>query len=172
VVAAELRDRAWQLATEGAEVTLNTLHPRIRWCDGVLEVGARTDADIDLAGKGLRLMPSIWTRPAVAIGWKQPTLVYPVRITSWAQEAPGVDHRDRLAVVLGTTRTRVLRALGGERTTSELARAVGISLASASTHAAALRGAGLVTTRRDGQAVRHTLTELGRAVASATPGTG
>ena len=40
VVAAELRDRAWQLATEGAEVMLNTLHPRIRWCDGVLEVGA------------------------------------------------------------------------------------------------------------------------------------
>jgi DNA-binding transcriptional ArsR family regulator len=172
VVAAELRDRAWQLATEGAEVTLNTLHPRIRWCDGVLEVGAPTDADIDLAGQGLRLMPSIWTRPAVAIGWKQPTLVYPVRITSWAQEAAGVDHRDRLAAVLGTTRTRVLRALGGEHTTSELARAVGISLASASTHAAALRGAGMVTTRRDGQAVRHTLTELGRAVASATPGTG
>ena len=33
-------------------------------------------------------MPSIWTRPAVAIGWKQPTLVYPVRLTSWAQEEP------------------------------------------------------------------------------------
>jgi DNA-binding transcriptional ArsR family regulator len=172
VVAAELRDRAWQLATEGAQVTLNTLHPRIRWRDGVLEVGASTDSDIDLAGRGLRLMPSIWTRPAVAIGWKQPTLVYPVRITSWAQENPGVDHRDRLAAVLGTTRARVLRALGAEHTTSELARAVGISLASASTHAAALRGAGLVTTRRDGQAVRHALTELGQAVASATPRTG
>jgi DNA-binding transcriptional ArsR family regulator len=172
VVAAELRDRAWQLATEGAEVTLNTLHPRIRWHDGVLEVGAPTKADIDLAGQGLRLMPSIWTRPAVAIGWKHPTLVYPVRPSSWAQQHPGADHHDRLAAVLGTTRARVLRSLGIEHTTSELARALGISLASASTHTAALRGAGLVTTRRDGQAVHHALTELGQAVASATLGTG
>ncbi len=169
VVAAELRDRAWQLATEGAEVTLNSLHPRIRWCSGVLEVPAAADADIDLAGRGLRLMPSVWTRPAVAVGWTQLTLVYPARSSSWAQQYPVDDGHDRLAAVLGTTRARVLRALVSEHTTSQLARALGISLASASTHAAALRGAGLVTTRREGQAVHHALTELGQAVTSATP---
>jgi DNA-binding transcriptional ArsR family regulator len=169
VVAAELRDRAWQLATEGAEATLNTLHPRIRWRDGVLEVRAPGDADIDLAGRGLRLMPSVWTRPGVAIGWKQPTLVYPLRSSSWAQEDTGGDHDDRLAAVLGTTRARVLRTLVSERTTTELARGLHISSASASTHAAALRGAGMVTTRRDGKSVRHALTELGKAVVSATP---
>jgi DNA-binding transcriptional ArsR family regulator len=170
VVAAEMRDRAWQLATEGAEATLNTLHPRIRWHDGLLEVSAPAEADIDLAGRGLRLMPSVWTRPAVAIGWKHPTLVYPIRLSSWAQQHSEDDHHDRLAAVLGMTRAHVLRALVSEHTTSQLARALGISLASASTHAAALRGAGLVTTRREGQAVRHALTELGQAVASATPG--
>ncbi len=169
VVAAEMRDRAWQLATEGAGVTLNTLDPRIRWRDGLLEVGAPTEADIDLAGRGLRLMPSVWTRPAVTIGWKHPTLVYPVRLSSWAQQHPRGDHDDRLAAVLGMTRTRVLRALVSEHTTSQLAQALGISPASASTHAAVLRGAGLVATRRDGQAVRHVLTELGQAVTSATP---
>lgn len=168
VVAAELRDRAWQLATEGAEATLNSLHPRIRWHDGVLEVAAPTDADIDLAGRGLRLMPSVWTRPAVAIGWTRPTVVYPARPSSWAQSNSELDGRDQLAAVLGTTRARVLRALTSEHTTSELARALGISPASASTHAAALRGAGLVTTRRDGQAVRHALTDLGQAVACAS----
>ena len=167
VVMAEMRGRAWQLATEGAEATLNTLHPRIRWRDGVLEVGGTTEADIDLAGRGLRLMPSVWTRPAVAMGWKQPTLVYPVRSSSWAQQCPVDDLHDRLAAVLGKTRARVLRALVREHTTSQLARELGISPASASTHAAALRGAGLVTTRREGQAVRHALTELGQAVASA-----
>ena len=167
VVTAEMRGRAWQLATEGAEATLNTLHPRIRWRDGVLEVGGTTEADIDLAGRGLRLMPSVWTRPAVAMGWKQPTLVYPVRPSRWAQQCPVDDLHDRLAAVLGKTRARVLRALVREHTTSQLARELGISPASASTHAAALRGAGLVTTRREGQAVRHALTELGQAVASA-----
>ena len=170
VVAAELRSRAWQLATEGAEATLNTLHPRIRWRDGVLEVHAPGDADIDLAGRGLVLMPSVWTRPAVAIGWKRPTVVYPLRSSSWAQEDPGGDCHDGLAGVLGITRARVLRALVSEHTTSELARALRISPASASTHAAALRRAGLVTTRREGKAVRHALTELGEAVVSATPG--
>ena len=168
VVAAELRSRAWQLATEGAEATLNTLHPRIRWHHGVLEVRAPGDADIDLAGHGLRLMPSVWTRPAVAIGWKQPTLVYPLRSSSWAQEDAGGDCDDRLAAVLGMTRARVLRALVSEHTTTELARALRISPATASTHAAALRGAGLVTTRREGKAARHALTELGQAVVSAT----
>ena len=169
VVAAELRGRAWQLATEGAEATLNTLHPRIRWRDGVLEVRAPGNADIDLAGRGLRLMPSVWTRPAVAIGWKQPTLVYPLRSSSWAQEVAGGNCHDRLAAVLGMTRARVLRALVSEHTTTELARALRISPATASTHAAALRGAGLVTTRREGKAARHALTELGQAVVSATP---
>jgi DNA-binding transcriptional ArsR family regulator len=115
-------------------------------------------------------MPSVWTRPAVAIGWKQPTLVYPLRSSSWAQEDPGGNCHDRLAAVLGMTRARVLRALVSEHTTTELARALRISPATASTHAAALRGAGLVTTRRDGKAARHALTELGQAVVSATPG--
>lgn len=170
VAAAELESRAWQLATEGAEATLNTLHRRIRWRDGVLQVRAPGNADIDLAGRGLRLMPSVWTRPAVAIGWKQPTLVYPLRSSSWAQDDPGGDCHDRLAAVLGMTRARVLRALISDHTTTELARALRISPASASTHAAALRAAGMVTTRRDGKAVRHALTQLGQAVASGAPG--
>jgi DNA-binding transcriptional ArsR family regulator len=168
-VAAELWDRAWQLATQGAEATLNTLHRWIRWRDGILQIRAPGDADIDLAGSGLQLMPSVWTRPAVAIGWKQPTLVYPLRTWSWAHD-PGRDCHDGLAAVLGKTRARVLRALISEHTTTELASALHISPASASTHAAALRGAGMVTTRREGKAVRHALTQLGQAVAAATPG--
>jgi DNA-binding transcriptional ArsR family regulator len=55
----------------------------------------------------------------------------------------------------------VLRALADEHTTSGLARVLEISLASASTHAAVLRDAGLVTSRRQGQSVRHSLTSLG-----------
>ena len=42
-------------------------------------------------------MPSVWTRPAVAIGWKQPTVVYPLRSSSWAQEDLGGDCHDGLA---------------------------------------------------------------------------
>ena len=161
VLEAELRFRAWQLATTGVAATVDGLHPGIRWCDGVVEVDGPLDADVHLAGRGLQLMPSLWTRPGFTGRWTQPTLVYPLGRFGWMAPAGTTSHRDPLPAVLGTTRARVLRALADEHTTSGLARVLGISLASASTHAAVLRDAGLVTSRRQGQSVRHTLTSLG-----------
>lgn len=161
VIEADLRLRAWQLATNGVAATVGGLHPGIRWHDGVVEVDGPLEADVDLAGRGLRLMPSLWTRPGFTVRWTQPTLVYPLGRFAWlASSATGGDG-DPLAAVLGTTRARVLRALADGHTTTGLARALGISLASASTHAAVLREAGLVTTTRQGRSVRHTLTSLG-----------
>ena len=161
VLEADLQFRAWQLATTGVAATVDGLHPGIRWCDGVVEVDTPLDADVDLEGRGLQLMPSVWTRPGFTVAWTQPTLVYPLGRLGWTAPAGTKSHRDPLAAVLGTTRARVLRALADEHTTSGLARALGISLASASTHAAVLRDAGLVTSRRQGQSVRHTLSGLG-----------
>jgi DNA-binding transcriptional ArsR family regulator len=161
VVEADLRFRAWQLATKGVAATVDGLHPGIRWRDGVVEVDGPLDGDVDLAGRGLQLMPSLWTRPGFTVRWTQPTLVYPLGRFAWMAPTATKSDRDPLAAVLGTTRARVLRALADGHTTSGLARVLGISLASASTHAAVLRDAGLVTSRRQGQSVRHTLTSLG-----------
>jgi DNA-binding transcriptional ArsR family regulator len=169
VATVELNHRAWQLANQGAAATLNTLHAGIRWQDGVLEVDTPLNGDIDLAGRGLRLMPSIWTRPGVALEWTKPTLCYPLPSQHWDQLASGDPHHDPLSDVLGATRARILRALVIENTTTGLAGALRISPASASTHAAVLRGAGLVTSRRDGRAIRHALTTLGQHMVSATP---
>ncbi|MFD0632014.1 helix-turn-helix domain-containing protein [Catenulispora yoronensis] len=47
-------------------------------------------------------------------------------------------------------------------TTGDLADSLGLSPATASRHATVLRGAGLIDTMRDGQAVRHQVTRLGR----------
>jgi DNA-binding transcriptional ArsR family regulator len=159
-VEADLRFRAWQLATKGLAATMENLHPDIRWRDGV-EVDGPLDADVDLAGRGLQLMPSLWTRPGFTMRWTQPTLVYPLGRFAWTAPAPTSCTDDPLAGVLGRTRARVLRALADEHTTSNLARVLGISLAAASTHAAVLREAGLVASRRQGQSVRHSLTSLG-----------
>jgi DNA-binding transcriptional ArsR family regulator len=106
-------------------------------------------------------MPSLWTRAGFTGRWTQPTLVHPLRRFAWMAPTATKSHRDPLARVLCTTWARVLRALADEHTTSGLARLQWISMASASTHAAVLRDAGLVTSRRQGQAVRHTLTSLG-----------
>ncbi|MGW6836569.1 ArsR/SmtB family transcription factor [Streptomyces sp. NPDC054949] len=48
--------------------------------------------------------------------------------------------------------------------TGDLARRTGTSPATASHHATVLRAAGLLSTGRDGNGVRHTLTPLGRAL--------
>jgi DNA-binding transcriptional ArsR family regulator len=161
--AAELHRRAWQLAARGIEDVLSTLHPSIRWRDGILEVDFPIQADVDLGGRGLSLCPSAaWTRPGFGFHWEQqPGLVYPIPPPDWLLDATYSDHEARLAVALGGTRARVLCALVSEHTTTSLAAGLGITASSASMHAAALRGAGLVETRRDGRAVRHTLTELG-----------
>ena len=161
VVETDLRFRAGQLATKGVAATVDGLHPGIRWRDGAVEVDGPLDGDVDLAGRGIQLMPSLWTRPGFTVRWAQPTLVYPLGRFAWMATTATKSRRDPLAGVLGTTRARVLRALAAEHTTSGLARQLGISLAAASTHAAALRDAGLVTSRRQGQSVRHTLTSMG-----------
>jgi hypothetical protein len=157
----DLRFRAWQLATKGVAATVDGLHPGIRWRDGVVEVDGPLDAEVNLSGRGLQLMPSLWTRPGFTGRWTQPTLVYPLGRFAWMAPTATKSDGDPLAAVLGTTRARVLRALADGHTTSGLARVLGISLASASTHAAVLRDAGLVTSRRQGQSVRHSLTSLG-----------
>jgi DNA-binding transcriptional ArsR family regulator len=161
IIETDLRFRAWQLAAKGVAATVDGLHPGIRWRDGVVEVDGSLDADVELAGRGLQLSPSLWTRPAFTAHWTQPTLVYPLGRFAWMAPTATKNRGDPLAAVLGTTRARVLHALADEHTTSGLARVLGISLASASTHAAVLRDAGLVTSRRQGQSVRHTLTKLG-----------
>lgn len=165
----ELSHRAWQLASRGAAATLNSLDPRIRWHDGVLEIDAPVHADVVLGGRGLRLVPSaIWSRPVLALGWEKPSLTYPIIDDGWPRSPSGsAGQTHRLGPVIGSTRVRVLRKLAlGHHSTSELASALGISLAAASTQAATLREAGLVATNRDGRAVRHELTELGERLMS------
>ena len=73
--------------------------------------------------------------------------------------------RDRqLAALIGETRTAVLRSLEVVCNTTELARRAGTSIASASTHTTVLRNAGLISTRRHGASVLHSLTPVGIAL--------
>nr|WP_241267416.1 winged helix-turn-helix domain-containing protein [Streptomyces scabichelini] len=149
----------------GAEAMLRTYDPSMRWRSPVLEVAYPVDRDLHLDGRGLLLVPSYFARSPVALADPAlpPTLVYPARPA--ADDAPRTD--EGLAPLLGHTRAAVLQALGGDPTTTELARRAGVSLSSASEHAAVLRGAGLVSSVRQSNAVRHVLTPLGSALLKA-----
>ncbi|MFB7849531.1 ArsR/SmtB family transcription factor [Streptomyces sp. NPDC056053] len=163
-------DRAWRARTQflgGTDAMLRTFGPALRWRPPVLEADYPVEADMCLDGRGLLLIPSYFChRAPVALADPAlpPTLVYPARAAVPAAAPPPEPAGPHLARLLGHTRAAVLESLDGECTTSELARRVGISLSSASEHATVLRNAGLVSSNRLRNSVRHSLTPVGLAL--------
>ena len=149
------------LARGGLEALFGGLHPNVRWRRPVLELpGFTVDRDIQLAGRGLRLIPSFFCRrhPTLLRDQDLPAvLVYPID-PDQVRLAPARRTTDSpLAALIGRTRAAILEATADGCTTSELARRLGISPATASHHASVLRDAGLITTIRIGTSVLHTL---------------
>jgi hypothetical protein len=168
LVDADRARRGRILLDGGVEALLSTLHPTIRWRPPVLYVGLCTpnDFDVDLCGRGLVLQPSVFAATGSGVIYPpdgQPVLGYPVGGASLGPAAPP---DRRLAALLGRTRAAVLDlvATTAACTTTEIARRLDISPASASTHAAVLRDAGLIATERHGSAVLHMVTSRGVAL--------
>lgn len=165
----DLAARSRAALTGGFTGFAGRLHPDIRWSPARLEVLAgQMDRDIDLAGRSLRIVPSIFCRkhPIMLGDPRLPqVLVYPVDPdpTWYDSQARGLTCDGRaLAALLGRTRAAVLGSVAENGcSTSELARRLGISQASASEHATVLHQAGLIHTHRVGPAVHHTLSPTG-----------
>ena len=173
---ADLARRIPVLAAGGHEELFGTLHPRLRWRENGLD-RAGFNGEYDLQGLGLVLLPSpFWTGdPLFSIsddGVRPNVLIYAAQPNGYLSAEGPLEEpvsADRLAALLGPTRAAVLRALAAPRGTAELADVVGISPASASEHAKVLRESFLIETRRDGRAVRHSLTALGRTLLGQLP---
>ncbi|MFD7033538.1 ArsR/SmtB family transcription factor [Streptomyces sp. NPDC059917] len=158
-------------AEHGVAVALTGLAPGSRLHEGVWEWPcAAPDRDVRLGGRGLVLLPTFHHpagplvqdapgRPAVLTYPAGPGLAPPTQRPATPAES--------LAAVLGRTRLDALRLLAEPHTTSSLARALHVSNATASSHAAALRSAGMATTTRTGRSVTHRRTALGTLVAGA-----
>ncbi|MEU4396920.1 helix-turn-helix domain-containing protein [Micromonospora orduensis] len=162
-----------RLARHGVAGLFAGLHPAIRWREPVLEVRTWWSGELNGTGHGVLLLPSplAGPRPRVLVEPGHPVLlVYPVPMPPRG----GTAADDGLGRLLGATRACVLRRLADEGglTTTELSRAVGVSLSSASEHATALRAAGLIASERQGGAVRHHLTPLGAGLLGAGPPAG
>ncbi|MET9624873.1 helix-turn-helix domain-containing protein [Streptomyces sp. NPDC006464] len=162
----EFARHALAVAERGLGAALTRLAPGSRLRGGVWEwprphtTGIR---EIRLAGRGLVLRPTFHWRggPLVQDLPDRPVaLAYPVAPgLPLLPAGPGAPD-EALAGVLGRTRLALLHALDVARTTTGLARRIGVSAATASAHASALRAAGLVTTTRTGRSVHHTRTAL------------
>nr|WP_225953348.1 winged helix-turn-helix domain-containing protein [Kibdelosporangium phytohabitans] len=157
--------QAQLVADGGFERLFGDLHPSARWCYPVLELDYPVDQDLHLGGRGLQLVPSFFcqgTPMTLLDGDLDPVLLYPIgHSVGWST----TDRTRSLASLLGRTRARVLETIGDRPcTTSEVARRADTSLPTASQQASALRAAGLVTSRQNGQSVLHSITSLGLAL--------
>jgi DNA-binding transcriptional ArsR family regulator len=166
---AEQAARRRTLAAQGPGALLSSLQgPQIRWRPPVLEILRPGTVEMELDGRGLALVPSVFVGRNPSLHEnpndvdEMPRLILPAgdagRARLWA---PSRSRGSALAALVGRNRAAVLQSISDGCTTTELARRAGISLAAASQHASVLRGAGLIATRRQGSAVLHVLTPLG-----------
>jgi DNA-binding transcriptional ArsR family regulator len=170
---AEQAARRRTLAAKGPGALLASLQgPLIRWRPPVLEILRPGRVEMELGGRGIALVPSVFVGRAPSLHEnpndedEMPRLILPAegagRARLWAASRGLAGSRgSALAALVGRNRAAVLQSIADGCTTTELAHRVGISLAAASQHASVLRGAGLIATRRQGSAVLHVLTPLG-----------
>lgn len=164
---ADIAQKTGATARHGIGAVLRHLHPAITWSPPVLTLPSSVDLDIDLAGRGLLLVPMLFCGPLPRLRLThdggRPVLAYqmsfdPVTANPFAETGErGLQGTAALGRLLGGTRSSVLRVIAATPglTMAELAYRADIALATASEHASVLREAGLVTRHRDGNRVRH-----------------
>lgn len=155
---ADISYRSRRLAEGGVDRLFADLHPEVSWSDGTLTIDCSCAVpDLPLRGKGMLLVPTAFSSPKTSAmtesPW-QPTLIYPARGTALLWESAPAPP-EALAKVLGQGRASVLADLDAPRTTSDLARRLGMSPGGVSQHLAALRDAGLVAAERNGRNVLY-----------------
>ena len=153
----------------GVEGLLKSMRPMLQWEAGELSVPQHRDQEIHLGGRGLTLIPSYFcvNQPMTMFDpGLPPVLIYPVPRTAETLASLDVRRRTALASLIGQTRAAMLESIGDGGTTTDLARRVGVSPASASEHAAIMRAAQLIRSRREGNRMVHELTSLGLSLLS------
>ncbi|MFJ2730183.1 DUF5937 family protein [Streptomyces collinus] len=175
---ADVGRRALTLVDGGVHALFAELHQDVAWDGGQLVVHGRrtpqTVCTVDTGGHGLVLLPSVFNWPNVGVD-KSPVAAASIRYPAvgvgllWE---PPPQALTGLAPVLGQTRAAVLDALAEPLTTGALAGRLGITASAVSQHLGALRGAGLVSTRRTGRTALHLRTERANHLMGGSAGKG
>jgi DNA-binding transcriptional ArsR family regulator len=171
---ADVRYRARQITEGGAWRLFRGLHRSVSFAGGVLRIAKPYNRQVDLAGRGLLLVPSAFSWPEVFTvidqPW-QPSLVYPPRAlgTLW-ESSHSPDASEALAALMGRSRATILTELDRPASTVELSRRLGMGPSLVSQHLSVLRAAGLVTGHRQGRAVLYARTAPGQALVAAPRG--
>lgn len=162
--------RAHDLVTGGWAGALADVHPRLRWRDEHIQVTQHPEQQVEVGGRGLLLIPSVFVWPGLAAAVEPPwppAIVYPARGIAAVWEAP---RRTAAALdrLLGSTRARVLTALDEPASTTQLARTERLAIGTVGDHLAVLCATGLVSRTRTGRSVLYRRTPVGDALVAAT----
>ncbi|MFD9796191.1 DUF5937 family protein [Streptomyces sp. NPDC059070] len=167
VLEADLAHQSRVLAERGAAGLFADLDKRLTWRPGVLRLRHPTadrwpTADVQVAGRGMLLMPTTFARGAMTSvdTTLPPVLNYPAHGRGTLGEtAPPVTDR-ALVRLLGAARARLLALLAEPATTTELARRLGVTPGAVSQHLSVLYDAGLLSRARRGRGVEYARTGL------------
>ena len=164
--------RAGLLTRTGWAGALGGLHKRVQWQDGEIRVTHRVDQTVDLGGRGLLLVPSVFVWPQLGVYTEPPwphALIYPARGTAALLEPEQAPPPEALAALLGRSRARLLTTLSDPASTTQLAQTLHLAPGAVGDHLAVLRRAGLVTRARAGRSVLYHRTPMGDALAGTPP---
>lgn len=159
--------QAQALALGGAESFLSNLDPDVGYSGGVLSLGKAPDVTNFGAGRGVTLVPCVFSWPNVLtlVGpHYRPTLAYAPRgVAKLWTSSPSSDGT-ALEAALSPARASVLKGLLTPRTTTELARELSLSPATVSAHLTRLKAAKLIDSHRNGKEVLYRLSDAGEAL--------
>jgi DNA-binding transcriptional ArsR family regulator len=164
--------RATELTKGGVGAMLAGLHESVSVVGDVLHIDKPVAAREDLAGAGLRLVPSVfvWPRVIFAISESGPcTLTYAARGVGnlWSHPDAAMTYEDPLAALIGRSRAAILCNLAVPMTTTELAIKLGQSAPAVSQHLSVLRRSSLATSWRAGRRVLYRRTALADSIVAA-----
>ena len=149
------------LVRGGHDVLLNSLHPRLRYGDGMLSMDWDSDYSVPLAGRRIVLAPMIGRRQAMMASFDRPGVAYiAYNVLGHPPDRP-TPAGDPLALLLGPVRAQALRQLAGPMTAGELASALNCAATNVAYHCKQLEAADLIVRERRGQSVWITRTTRG-----------
>jgi DNA-binding transcriptional ArsR family regulator len=168
VLEGDMLHRARQNAEGGTQKLLADIDQRVRYIDDGLIVEMSWSRSVELSGRGLLLIPSVFIWPGLAVideAPSQPTIIYPARGTAVLWE-PAEAAPHALAALIGERRASILASLDAPRSTTELAHRLGASPGNVSQHLTVLRDAGLIGRQRVGRVVLYDRSPAGDLLAN------
>ncbi len=164
--------RAQQVAGGGLRLLFADIDQSIRYDDARLVIDKSWQGSLDLHGRGLLFVPSVFVWPSVAIidrGPWQPTLIYPARGCGLVWE-PVDPAPEGLAALLGARRATILASLERPCSTTDLACRLKVVPSSISQHLTVLHEAGLIERHRVGRVVLYRRSPAGDVLLGANTG--